>query len=110
MGDTKKGREKQANDEERRQRERELTEAVDRADEPEPADEADGELGELDSALEEHDYPATTDDVIAAYGDREVETQDGRESVEDVLAPIDDERYDSPEDVRNRILGLIRRG
>lgn len=38
MADTKKGREKQANNEERRQREREITEARGRADEVEPPD------------------------------------------------------------------------
>ena len=41
MADTKKGREKKARDEENRQRERELTEARDRADEVEPPRSAD---------------------------------------------------------------------
>lgn len=109
MGDTKKGREKQAQDEERRQRERELTEAVDRATESEPVAETDGELGDLDGALENHDYPMRTDDVIAAHGDREVETQRGLETVDAILTPVDDERYDSPDAVRNRILGRINR-
>ena len=36
MGDTKEGRENQADDEERRQREREMAEARERADEPDP--------------------------------------------------------------------------
>lgn len=110
MGDTKKGREKQANDEERRQRERELTEALERGDEPRPEGEDDGELGGLDRALEDHEYPTTAADVITAHGDREIETQDGRESLEAVLEPVDDdERYDSPDDVRSRVLGQIHR-
>lgn len=41
MVDTKDGREKQARDEEKRQRERELEEALDRADEAKPVDELD---------------------------------------------------------------------
>ncbi|WP_265108048.1 hypothetical protein [Halosolutus halophilus] len=41
MGDTKKGRDKQARDAENRQRERELEEARDRGDEAEPRDERD---------------------------------------------------------------------
>ncbi|WP_435196403.1 hypothetical protein [Natronomonas sp. EA1] len=41
MADTRDGREKQARDEETRQRERELEEAIDRADEAEPVDESD---------------------------------------------------------------------
>ncbi|WP_306058259.1 DUF5789 family protein [Natronococcus wangiae] len=75
-----------------------------------PLAEGNGELGDLDSALENHEYPMTTDDVITAYGDRKVETQDGWESVKAGFTSIDDELYDFPDDVRNRILGLIHRG
>lgn len=111
MADDKKGRDKQAHDEERRQRERELEEARDRGDEPEPVHDDPGErLGDLDDALENHDYPTTTDELTGAYGDREVETQEGWKSVEEVFAPIDDETYDSADDVQSRIQGLIRRG
>ncbi|WP_049929030.1 DUF5789 family protein [Halopiger goleimassiliensis] len=111
MADTKKGRDKQADDEERRQRERELQEAIDRTDEAEPErDDTGEELGGLDEALETHEYPTTTEELVTAYGDREVETQGGWESIDDVLAPIDDETYDSADEVRNRIQGLIHRG
>lgn len=110
MGDTKRGREKQTADEERRQRERELAEALERVDEPEPIADADGELGELDGALENHDYPTTTAEVIAAYGSRVVETQGRWKPIDSILEPIDDERYDSPDDVRSRILELLNRG
>ena len=110
MPDDKSSREKQARDRDRRQRERELEEARDRADEPEPVHDEPGErLGSLDEALDDHDYPTTTDELIEAYGDREVETRDGRKSIEAVLGPVDDERYDSADDVRSRIQGLIRR-
>lgn len=111
MADNKKSRDKQADDEERRQRERELEEARNRADEAEPVHDDTGEkLGALDEALESHDYPTTTDELVTAYGDREIETQGGQESINDVLAPIDNETYDSADDVRNRIQGLIHRG
>lgn len=110
MGDNKKGRDKQADDQERRQRERELQESRDRADEPEPIDTDPSEqLGELDDELEDHDYPTSTDDLIEAYGDREVETQSGSTSIEEILAPINNELYESADDVRNRIQGLIHR-
>ncbi|MCU4972780.1 hypothetical protein OB955_08510 [Halobacteria archaeon AArc-m2/3/4] len=124
MADDKKGRNKQADDEERRQRKRELEEARERGDEAEPEPDPDpdpdelepvhddpGErLGELDEALEEQEYPTTTEDLIEAHGDREVESQEGWKSVDDVLAPVDDETYDSADEVRSRIQGLIRRG
>ena len=110
MADDKKGRDKQAHDQERRQRERELEEARERADEPEPVhDEPGRRLGELDSALETHEYPTTTGELIEAYGDHEIESRDGWTTVEDVLAPTDGETYDSADAVRGRIQGLLRR-
>lgn len=105
MADDKQGRDKQAADEERRQRERELQEARDRADEVEPGK----QLGDLDDALENQDYPTTTEQLIEAYGDAEVETQGGWKSIVEVLAPVDDETYDSADDVRDQILRLINR-
>ncbi|WP_117594499.1 DUF5789 family protein [Haloprofundus halophilus] len=110
MADTKKSRDKQADDAERRQREREMQEARDRADETEPVpDEPEEGLGELDDALETHEYPATTDELIEAFGDREVETQGGWKPVDEVLAPADDRTYTSADDVRSQIQGQIRR-
>lgn len=110
MADDKQGRDKQADDEERRQRERALEEARNRADEAEPMREDPGEqLGDLDEALETHDYPTTTDELVESYGDYELETQGGRTSLDEVLAPTDNRTYSSADDVRSRIQGLIRR-
>lgn len=110
MADDKRGRDKQAHDEERRQRERELEEARDRADEAEPMSDDPGEqLGDLDDALETHEYPTTTAELVAAFGDYEIETQAGWNSLEDVLTATDNQTYDSADDVRHRIQGLIHR-
>ena len=105
MADTKDSREDQADNEERRQREQELQEARDRADEAEPGK----RLGDLDAALETHDYPTTLEAIITAYGDHRVETQSGWKSVDEVLDPVGNETYDSADEVRNRILRLIQR-
>ncbi len=110
MADDKNARDEQAHNQERRQRERELEEARERSDEPEPVqDEPGGMLGDLDEALDEHDFPTTTASLVEAHGDREVETRGGWKSLEEVLGPVEDERYDSADDVRRRIQGLIRR-
>lgn len=109
MGDTKQGRDKQADDEAQRQRERELEEALARGDESEPEPESGGELGALDAALETEHYPTTTHELIESYGNHEVESQRGWRSIAEVLAPVDDESYDSADDVRRRILGLLDR-
>ena len=67
------------------------------------------ELGDLDEALKSHDYPATTNELVEAYGDYELETQGGKRSLEDVLSATDDQVYDTADDVRRRVLGLIGR-
>ena len=110
MADDKQGRDKQADDEERRQRESELEEARNRADEAEPVRDEPGEqLGDLDEALEAHDYPTTTDELVETYGDYEIETRGGRKPLDEVLASTDNQTYSSADDVRSRIQGLIRR-
>lgn len=110
MADDKQGRDEQADNEERRQRDREVEEARSRADEDEPMRGDSGErLGDLDDALETHDYPTTTDELIEAYGDYEIETQDGEQSLEEVLAATENQTYDSADDAQRRILGLIHR-
>ncbi|MFC6719319.1 hypothetical protein ACFQGT_03390 [Natrialbaceae archaeon GCM10025810] len=112
MGDTKSSREKQAADEERRQRERELEEALERDDETEPtrADpDADHRLGDLDDAFDDLDYPVASDELLEAYGDRTVESRDGWTSVDEAFEPVDDETYDSAADVRDRIRELTNR-
>ena len=88
-----------------------MQEARDRADEPEPVQDDTGyRLGDLDEVLADHDYPTTADELVEAHGDREVETQDGSTPVDEVLAPVDDEEtYDSPDDARDRIQGLLHR-
>ncbi|MGB9966241.1 hypothetical protein [Halobacterium sp. CBA1126] len=106
MTDDKQGRDEQAE----RQREREVEEARARGDEKEPlGDDPSERLGNLDEALTSHDCPATTTELVEAYGEYELETQGGTKSLADVLSATDDQRYDSAEDVRRRVLGLIGR-
>ena len=110
MGENKRDRDEKTDDEEQRQSERKHEEVRDRASEAEatPGDPG-GRLDDLDEALETHDYPATTDELVEAYGNYKIETQRGEESLEEVLASTDNQTYDSPDDARSRILGLIHR-
>ena len=110
MADDKQARDEQADREENRQRDRELEEARARGDEKEPLfDDESERLGDLDEALKSHDYPATANELVEAYGDYELETQGGTKPLKDVLSSTDDQTYDSAEDIRRRILGLIGR-
>lgn len=110
MADDRQGRDKQADDAERRERERAVEEALTRADEVEPSRDDPGEqLGALDEALETHEYPTTTEELVEAYGDYEVETQRGSASLGDVLAPTDDQTFASADEVRSQVLQLVSR-
>jgi hypothetical protein len=67
------------------------------------------ELGALDEALETHDYPATSGDLVAAYGDFEIELPGGSQHLEDVLGILDqdDEQFADPEEARQAIYNLV---
>ncbi|GAA5049455.1 hypothetical protein ACFFQF_24340 [Haladaptatus pallidirubidus] len=68
-----------------------------------------GELGEFDQALEEQDYPLTGDELVSAFGDYEVESVDGTQSIEEVLGSADEKTYNSADEVRDDILNQLNR-
>lgn len=85
-------------------------EARDRAHEEEPMrGNPDRRLGELDTVLERHEYPTSTNELITEFGDYVIETQGGEETIDEVLSSTDNQTFDSSDDVRRRILGLIHR-
>lgn len=65
------------------------------------------ELGDLNRKLDEHDYPTSTDELLAAYGDYEIELPDGSETLSEVLSPMADDSFDSPEAVRQAIYNMV---
>ncbi|MDS0276926.1 hypothetical protein NDI85_03925 [Halomicroarcula sp. S1AR25-4] len=99
MADDKRGRDKQARDVEKRQRERAMGVALERADETEPPIE-DPELDEIEAELDALSFPATGSDVVTAIGDRDVEADDGTYTVEELVADTETEVFDSPAAVR----------
>ena len=110
MPDNRGGQDENADGEERHQPERRREEVRDRKHEDQAkSGDPGGRLGALDERLEAFDYPTTTDELVEAYGDSEIETQHGTASLEEVLTPTENQTYDSADDVRSRILGLIHR-
>ena len=67
------------------------------------------ELGDLDEALETHAFPTTADELIAEFGEWEVQSRRGWTSIEDVFASPEEETYASPDEVRSRIQHLVHR-
>lgn len=102
MADDKSGREKQARDADRRQRERDVAEQLERGDEPEPPVDA-AELDELERDLGSLEFPATGHEVVAAVGDRKVETADGTYTVGELVPDTDEETFEAPAAVRVRV-------
>lgn len=110
MTDDKQGRDEKTDDEERHEPERKREEERDRGHEDRAmAGDPDRRLDQLDKPLETQEYPTTTNELVEAYGDHDIETQHGTKSLEEVLASTDDQTFDSADDVRSRILGLIHR-
>jgi len=72
------------------------------------------EFGRLDRALEAHDYPTTRDELVAEYGDHELELGGGSEAFGTVLDRLgaktgSDEvrRFESAEAVRQAVVTLV---
>jgi hypothetical protein len=67
------------------------------------------ELGDLEKKLETHDYPATSTELIDAYGDEEITLPDGEETFEEVLSVMsqDETEYADVDEVRQAIYNAI---
>lgn len=71
------------------------------------------EYGQLKEKLASHDYPATGDELVAAYGDFELELPGGSETLREILGKRqsatgdDDIRYESPEQVHQSIQNMV---
>jgi len=102
MADDKHGREAQARNAEKRQREREIAAELQRGDEPEPPVEA-AALATLEPEFESLSFPATGDAVVDAVGDRELDAAGQTYTIEQLLPNTTAERFESPAAVRKRI-------
>lgn len=57
--------------------------------------------------LDEHKYPATSEELAAEYGDREVDLANETESVGDALDRLVDERFGSADEAREAIFNEL---
>ena len=64
------------------------------------------EFGDLESDLAEESYQMSNDEVVAQYGDREIEHARGSTTVREVLGNIDDE-YEDHDELHEAILNMI---
>lgn len=102
MADDKDGREKQAQDAEKRQRERDLETELERGDEAEPPLER-TELAAFETEIEALSFPATGAEIVAEVGDRVIESATASYTVGDLVSETEVETFESPAAVRERI-------
>ncbi|MFD1647712.1 hypothetical protein [Haloarchaeobius litoreus] len=102
MADDKRGREKQARDEDMRQRKRAILEELERTSESEPRVDFDS-LAEAEAALESVPFPATGRQVVEVIGELELDAPEGPMRADDLLPNADAETFDSPTEVRFRL-------
>lgn len=102
MADNKSGRDDQADDAERRQRERALAAELERGDEPEPPADA-SELAEFEQELDRLEFPVQGAEIVAAVGDRGIGAAGETYTVEELVPETDVETFDSPSAVRSRV-------
>ncbi|SDR27780.1 DUF5789 family protein [Natronobacterium texcoconense] len=57
--------------------------------------------------IDDYEYPATTDELIETHGDRVLELPNGSEQVGDVLARLESETFETPEDARFAIYAAV---
>lgn len=65
------------------------------------------EFGSLTEKLARHDYPAECAELFEAYGDEELHLPNGTQRFHDVLEPLQNEQFDSSEEVQQAIIGLV---
>jgi len=102
MADKKSGRDKQAQDADRRQRERDIDAELERGGETEPPVDA-AELVELEAELEALEFPTTGAAIVASVGDHTISSAEGSYSIEDLVPATDEETFDSPDAVRVQV-------
>ncbi|WP_227380666.1 DUF5789 family protein [Haladaptatus halobius] len=65
------------------------------------------DFGEFGAQLEDQTYPITTDELLEAYREYELDLAAGTETVEEILEPLRNEQYDSAAEVRQTVLLMV---
>ncbi|ADD05596.1 uncharacterized protein Nmag_2026 [Natrialba magadii ATCC 43099] len=57
--------------------------------------------------IDDHEYPATTEELIEDCGDRTLELPNGSETVGDVLARLESETFESADDAQLAVYSAV---
>jgi hypothetical protein len=65
------------------------------------------DFGTLAGDLEEHQYPATTGELVETYGDAVLELANGEQTFRELLELCPDERFESAADTRTAVFNAV---
>ena len=65
------------------------------------------ELGDIPAKLEEHEYPASQDELLEAHGDEELEMGEETITLEELIGPLNEEEYRSYEEVEQAMMNMV---
>ena len=65
------------------------------------------EFGSLADELESEEYPIDKSELLETYGDRELELQNGGQTLHEVLDPLSEPTFESAEDVIQSVIGMV---
>ncbi len=65
------------------------------------------ELGDLSGKLKDHEYPASQDELLEAYGDEEVELAGETTTFEELIGPLNEDEYRTYGEVEQAIMNMV---
>ena len=65
------------------------------------------EFGSLADELGNEKYPIDKSELLETYGDREIELQNGGQTLREVLDPLGETTFESAEDVTQSVIGVV---
>ena len=65
------------------------------------------ELGDLREQLREHEYPASQEELLEAYGDEELELAEKTATFEELVGPLNEDGYDSYDEIERAIMNMV---
>lgn len=65
------------------------------------------EFGDLAGRIEGHTYPATTEELVAEFGEHVLELPNGTESVREILESGANETFESPSEAQQALFNMV---
>lgn len=65
------------------------------------------QLNGTEDAIDRHEYPATSSDLIEMYGEEVIELTNGSETVAEVLGRLEESTYENAQEVREALFSAV---